>query len=429
MSAINYQEPSIEKRINFFNALNQIEFIVDLRQIDKQIDIVKGMLKEIPSLVLTTSYNKYGFAGLTPIEKLAKDDHSLYETKKLLELIFNTLKKFDLTKYPYYISDAVKIAIKVDNYIFIEEMINYNYNFTSKEIMSLHKECAYFCIKVFISKNIDINYNENRRNGLFFSASSTKEGTIENLKLLLANRYNVNQGIHPLIAACMYGGEKKIVNFLLEKFPEDINVKDPDNGWTPLHYALGCKSWELVELLIKSPMCDLTAKNNAKQTPFSILTSCLITLKKQDNYYSQENTKKLIIDTLIPIWDKFYNAEKDVVRVEVEEKGFNFKDLALINPQGYTPLHLALENEIIEWVKFLISKPDINLTAITKDGKSPFSIVAEIMIKFSESPSYKEPLKRELFKKNWLKVYEILEKADNDALSKSTDLSNFNEQD
>ena len=399
MSAISIPEPSIEQRVAFFAALNTAN-----------IQLLKTMLAENPRLVFSTRHNERGFHGLTPLEAIANPYSPMgftpLETTNLIAVIFDTLQTFDLrTNRSWYIPNAIKQAIKNDNYMFIEELIKRNHPFTETEKISLHQESAYLCIRVFIQYKIDINYRINNQNGLFYAAFYDKPGTLENLKLLLENGYSIKKGTHPLSAASMANNQKTLT-FLLQKFPEDINVRDTAN-WTPLHYAVHNATqnvgWESVKLLIDFPGCDLSAKTNDGQTPYSMLTSYLIRLRK-DYSYTRQFTKDWIKNEIMSLWYKFFIA---------------LKDINLRNENGFTPLHVALKNEYIEMVEMLISSPDTDFTAETPDDETPFSILANIMLEFKDTPAYKDPTQKKSFEKTWMPVYEKLLKA-NDARSRST---------
>jgi hypothetical protein len=407
MSAISIPEPSIEQRVALFAALNTANILS-----------LKTMLAENPRLVFSTRHNELGFRGLTPLEAIATPysprGFTPLETTNLIAVIFDTLQTFDLqTNRSWYIPDAITRAIEIDNYMFIEEMINLKYPFSARQIMSFHTQNAYKCIRVFIRRKININYFSNGHGGLYYAALGNKDETVEILKMLLANGYNVKEGIHPLIGA--YNNEKALT-FLLQEFPEDINVRCP-RGWTPLHYAVDWvrmdKSMKYIEILINFPGCDLTAKTNDGQTPYSMLTSQLISIRKHHSY-SKTPTKNLIKNTLLPIWIKFLTASKDI----------NQRD-----ENGLTPLHFALKNEFIEMVDILISQPEIDLTAETSDYDTPLSIVTNIMLDFKETPSYKNPIQKNTFEKLWMPVYKILSKANDERPRSSSESSESNFED
>ena len=50
----------------------------------------------------------------------------------------------------------------------------------------------------------------------------------------------------------------------------NLNWKNPDDAWTPLHAACRFGNKEVIELLADHPQIDVNAKNNVSGTPFML---------------------------------------------------------------------------------------------------------------------------------------------------------------
>jgi flagellar biosynthesis GTPase FlhF len=98
---------------------------------------------------------------------------------------------------------------------------------------------------------------------------ASKNGDLKKEKQAIENGANVNAkddeyGWTPLHCACGYNGRESIVSLLLKNGP-DVNAKS-NYGWTPLHYASIYGYESTVSLLLENG-ADVNAKDNGGETP------------------------------------------------------------------------------------------------------------------------------------------------------------------
>ena len=129
-------------------------------------------------------------------------------------------------------------------------------------------------VKVFLDNNLDINIKDSQgRNCLFYlmTIPNQKDNLTDRKPLcsLLLSRgikYNYidNNGISPMMES-INKGYYYIMNMLI-KFGADVNIINPNDGNTALHYAIINKSQEALFTLLSKGNCDLSIKNNNNET-------------------------------------------------------------------------------------------------------------------------------------------------------------------
>ena len=129
-------------------------------------------------------------------------------------------------------------------------------------------------VKVFLDNNLDINIKDNQgRNCLFYlmTVPNQKDNLTDRKPLcsLLLNKgikfdYIDNNGISPMMES-INKGYYYIMNMFI-KFGGNVNLINPNDGNTALHYAIMNKSQEALFTLLSKGNCDLTIKNNNGET-------------------------------------------------------------------------------------------------------------------------------------------------------------------
>jgi len=115
-----------------------------------------------------------------------------------------------------------------------------------------------------------------------------------------------------------------------EDFYDEINVKNTENGLTPLHFAVIAQKYNMVDTLLKAG-ADVNAKCNDQRTPLHIAA-------QKDNVDMVNRLLKAGADV---------NAE---------------------NSQQMTPLNFAVYAGYINIVRILLATKDINVNASADDG-------------------------------------------------------------
>ena len=157
-------------------------------------------------------------------------------------------------------------------------------------------------VKVFLDNNLDVQVKDNQgRNCLFYlmTTPNNKDNLIDRrplCSLLLGRQIKINymddNGISPMMES-VNKGYIYIMNMFI-KFNGDVNIINPNDGNTALHYAMLNENKEALYILLSKGNCDLSIKNNNNETA--------IDLAKKMNNESNKEIYELI--------NKFINSGK-----------------------------------------------------------------------------------------------------------------------
>jgi len=139
-----------------------------------------------------------------------------------------------------------------------------------------------------------------------------------------------------------------VVKFLVQN-GADINAQTT-SGDTPLHLAAEYNTLDVIQFLIESG-ADITTQNNNGDTPLDIQHS--------DN----ENT----------LWHQTILSQNTSLANLLVNKGAHQIPLNIIDPEGNTPLHLAVASSNLHFAQFLISN-GADLQIPNKKNESPLTI-------------------------------------------------------
>ena len=220
-------------------------------------------------------------------------------------------------------------------------------------------------VKALLSDNPDLVFSKESNSGLTPLTCAASRGRKDVVKLLLANKADVNakadDGATPLCLAADHGHVDVVELLLANK--ADVNAKD-DRGNTPLLSAVkGHK--DIVQLLL-SNKADVNAKANNGETPLIFaadrghrdIAELLLANGAEVNAKNGDGTTPLHIAA--------FKGHKDVVELLLANKAeVNAKD-----NDGATPLHLAAQQGRKEVAELLLAnKADVNAKA--NNGMTP----------------------------------------------------------
>ena len=207
--------------------------------------------------------------------------------------------------------------------------------------------------QVFLDNNLDIQLKDSKGcNALFYLMTFpyNKYYIIDRKPLcsLLLNHnieinYVNNDGISPMMEA-INKGYIYIMNLLIE-FGGDVNIINPNDGNTALHYAVINENKDALFILLNKGNCDLNIRNNKGETALDLA-------KKIDNdnkkviyelfnkfisYQKNDNNKNFITNNI-----KENNYDNDTVFRFLQKEGissrleipFNLQKTCILNSNG-----------------------------------------------------------------------------------------------
>ena len=143
--------------------------------------------------------------------------------------------------------------------------------------------------QVFLNSNLDIQIKDSKGcNALFYLMTFPydKYYLIDRkplCSLLLSHKIEINytniNGISPMMEA-INKGYNYILNMLI-KFGGDVNIINPNDGNTALHYAIINENKDALFLLFSSGNCDLNIKNKKGETALDITKKIDVVNKKE----------------------------------------------------------------------------------------------------------------------------------------------------
>ena len=144
-------------------------------------------------------------------------------------------------------------------------------------------------VKVFLDNNLDVQVKDNQgRNCLFYlmTTPNNKDNLIDRrplCSLLLGRQIKINymddNGISPMMES-VNKGYIYIMNMFI-KFNGDVNIINPNDGNTALHYAMLNENKEALYILLSKGNCDLSIKNHNNETAIDLA-------KKMNNESNKE---------------------------------------------------------------------------------------------------------------------------------------------
>lgn len=187
------------------------------------------------------------------------------------------------------------MQIKIKGIEITEENINSSINDDGDT--PLHHAVKWFWLQQLkgLLEIPNININKHNNEGYTPLHYVIEENDYKNAELLLQNsdidvncigNYKIDT---PLIFCCSFNRNTEILKLLLKHPKININVENSIK-YTPLHWAIYNRSWDLVKILLKDERIypSLFKRNIYKQTPIDIM-------KKKGNKYNFK-----IFDDVIP---------------------------------------------------------------------------------------------------------------------------------
>ena len=222
--------------------------------------IISELVEHQPQIYINQIRNILLNKAILLYLSLYNQGNSQYALKQMITLILMKLKANPNLRLRY-----------------INGQNNFNVNniyYNNSAIFPIVEKNDIELVKVFLDNNLDINIKDNQgRNCLFYlmTVPNQKDNLTDRKPLcsLLLNKgikfdYIDNNGISPMMES-INKGYYYIMNMFI-KFGGNVNLINPNDGNTALHYAIMNKSQEALFTLLSKGNCDLTIKNNNGET-------------------------------------------------------------------------------------------------------------------------------------------------------------------
>jgi len=223
-------------------------------------------------------------------------------------------------------------------------------------------------VRSFVEQGIDVDSRDSEgRTALYYAAIQGKRDVVE---FLLSRGANVNAkdkdvAFMPLHHA-VGGGHKDVVELLIAK-GADVNAKDK-YGWTPLDSSVYGGNTDIPELLIEAG-ANVNSRYGWGQTPLIWAAQeghrpvVQLLIVKGADVNAQDD------QGLTPLHYAAEEGHKDVAELLIA-KGADVNAKA---KNGNTPLHSAVDEGYLDMAKLLVSK-GADVSAKNRRGESPLSM-------------------------------------------------------
>ena len=250
--------------------------------------IITELIEHQPQLYLNKIRNVLLNKAILLYLSLYNQGNSQYALKQMITLLLMKLKANPNLRLRY-----------------INGQNNFNVNniyYNNSAIFPIVEKNDIELVKVFLDNNLDVQVKDNQgRNCLFYLMTSPnkKDNLIDRrplCSLLLGKQIKINymdnNGISPMMES-INKGYVYIMNMFI-KYGGDVNIINPNDGNTALHYAILNENQDALFILLSKGNCDLSIKNNNNETA--------IDLAKKMNKESNKEIYELI--------NKFVNSGK-----------------------------------------------------------------------------------------------------------------------
>ena len=250
--------------------------------------IITELIEHQPQMYLNQIRNVLLNKAILLYLSLYNQGNSQYALKQMITLLLMKLKANPNLRLRY-----------------INGQNNFNVNniyYNNNAIFPIVEKNDIELVKVFLDNNLDVQVKDNQgRNCLFYLMTSPnkKDNLIDRrplCSLLLAKQIKINymdnNGISPMMES-INKGYVYIMNMFI-KYGGDVNIINPNDGNTALHYAILNENQDALFILLSKGNCDLSIKNNNNETA--------IDLAKKMNKESNKEIYELI--------NKFVNSGK-----------------------------------------------------------------------------------------------------------------------
>ena len=254
---------------------------------------------------------------------LYNQGNSQYALKQIISLLLMKLKANPNLRLRY-INTPNNFNININNFYYNNNAI---FPIVEKNDIEL--------VKVFLDNNLDIQVKDSMgRNCLFYLMTTpyNKNNLIDRKPLstlLLTRQIKINYlddaGISPIMESINKGYIYLLSMFI--KYGGDVNIKNPNDGNTALHYAIMNENLEAIYILLGKGHCDFSIKNNKNETAFD--------LGKKLNRESNKEIYELIMK-----FDETNNSENNNANnvnnnIKEKKKSYNNDiDLFMFPPKG-----------------------------------------------------------------------------------------------
>lgn len=229
---------------------------------------------------------------------------------------------------------------------------------------------------LLLQPNVDVNIKD--LNGNLPIHFAAQHNLIDGVELLLHNDPSTintrNSRNDTPLSLAMDRNHQEMIKLLLSRHNLDLNIAYTQHGKKLIHYAAETNSIDVVKLLVlQNGEGILNIRDRMKETPLSLAVKrnhvemVRFLLKYPTVDVTTEN-----IDGKMPI--------HLVLSVEVLEQllSKNHTMVNALNKQGKALLHLAIERNQIEMVRFLLKQPFVDINVENIDGNSPMQMAIQM---------------------------------------------------
>jgi len=148
---------------------------------------------------------------------------------------------------------------------------------------------------------------------------------------------------------------QEVKDLLRSSTPVNLNWKNPEDGWTPLHAAARFGNKEVIELLADHPQIDVNVKNNTGTTPF-LMAAFWGKLDAVKVFLKSPKVQVNEVDSMgnTPVWFAAFNGHLEVVRWMVASaRDIDFEKRGNLHGAMITPAEAAQKTNKVAIVTLL----------------------------------------------------------------------------
>ncbi|WP_346350386.1 ankyrin repeat domain-containing protein [Spiroplasma endosymbiont of Calodromius spilotus] len=226
-------------------------------------------------------------------------------------------------------------------------------------------------------KNVNDNNNDE---GITPFHLATKSGNKEIVEILMEHKdIDINMrtkiGYTPLHGAVEFNNNQTVKAILGNQNLKNVNDNNNDEGITPFHLAVKNSNKELVEILMGHQDIDINMSTKAGYTPLhgavmynnSEAVAAIIGNKNLKNVNDNKNDQ-----SIVPLHIGAKTGNKALVEILMSHQ-----DIDIVDKEGFTALHSAVEENDTEMVELLINS-GANVNTINTTGETPLHLAVKL---------------------------------------------------
>lgn len=185
-----------------------------------------------------------------------------------------------------------------------------------------------------------------------------------------ADVYQKDSNGNTLLHAAAWNGQLNVIKYLVEEKKMGVNVRDSDNGFTPLIEAIKLNKVHVFQYLLRVRGVDVNMADNQGSTPlhFAVKTGFLevvrnLVSKGANIHAKDQHGRTALYGACDGSFDK--PGRLNTVRYFIEEKGC---DPFQKDNYGNTLFHAAESNGSLDVAKYLVEEKRIDMNVKNNNG-------------------------------------------------------------